>query len=252
MGWTIECRDRRGRLACSWASLALCMTLLAAGCGGDSEPENVVQPPQPSAGDSGSGLKNSPGGLELPPGEIPAEAVETSPSPEGGLEMPKDIDVPENAGAANNGAEIQYGTWEEIEKLARSTGRITVVDLWSLSCDPCLKEFPGLVRLHKDHGDKVQCIAVDLDFDGRKSRPPEHYEERVVAFLKSVGAAGFPTYISSTPSDDVFSTADLISIPAVLIFDAKGEIAMKFVDAGDTVGFTYEKDIIPFVQKIQG
>ncbi len=74
----------------------------------------------------------------------------------------------------------------------------------------------------------------------------------MVAFLDSVGATGFPTYISSTPSDDVFTSAELISIPAVLVFDADGKIARKFVDAGDTLGFTYEKDVIPFVTKSSG
>jgi hypothetical protein len=108
------------------------------------------------------------------------------------------------------------------------------------------------VSLHDRLGSKVQCIAVDLDFDGRQSRPPEYYEDQVVAFLESVGAAGFPMYISTTPSDDVFTDAELPSIPAVLIFDGEGNLAKVFVDAGESAGFTYEKDVVPFVKKLIG
>ncbi len=163
--------------------------------------------------------------------------------------MPKDVVVPDDAGASSSPS-IEYGTWEQIESLARSSGRVTVVDLWSLACEPCLKEFPGLVRLHQTKGSSVQCIAVDLDFDGRKSRPPEYYEKQVLDFLGSVGADGFPTYISRTPSDDVFAANKLASIPAVMVFDADGEIAKVFVDAGESAGFTYEQDIVPLVTKL--
>ena len=89
--------------------------------------------------------------------------------------MPADAKVPEDAGA-NQSAPVQYGTWQEIEKFVTSTGKITVVDLWSLSCEPCLKEFPGLVRLHQEHGETITCVGVDLDYVGRKTRPPEYYE----------------------------------------------------------------------------
>ncbi len=169
--------------------------------------------------------------------------------------MPTEINAPGNApqveSGASSGRTIQYGTWEEIQQQVRSSGRITVVDLWSLSCEPCLKEFPGLVRLHQSHGSSIQCVAVDLDFDGRKSRPPEYYEPRVSEFLDRVGA-DFTTYISRTPSDDVFAVTQLDSIPAVLIYDDQGKIVKVFADAGDTVGFTYDKDIIPLVTKLAG
>jgi thiol-disulfide isomerase/thioredoxin len=134
--------------------------------------------------------------------------------------------------------------------LARTSGRVTVVDLWSLACEPCLKEFPGLVRLHQTMGSSVQCIAVDVDFDGRTSRPPEHYEDRVTSFLEGVGASGFPSFICRTPSDDVFAAANLASIPAVLIFSAEGEVSKVFVDAGDTAGFTYQNDVLPWVSDL--
>jgi hypothetical protein len=106
--------------------------------------------------------------------------------------------------------------------------------------------------LHQTLGSSVQCIAVDLDYDGRKSRPPEHYEDQVVSFLRGVGASGFPVYISTTPSDDVFAATRLDSIPAVLIYNTEGELTKAFVDTGETAGFTYQDDVIPWVTKLSG
>ena len=39
---------------------------------------------------------------------------------------------------------------------------------------------------------------------------------------------------------------------AARIIDATGKLVKAFVDAGETAGFTYEKDIIPFVTKLAG
>lgn len=224
--------------------------VLVVGCG---EPDPVesptVTPPEREVLETEEPESTTPpGSLELPPGDIPnATGDSESSAKEGGLEMPA---VPAPQSGANLDP-VRYGTWEEIEQAVTSSGRVTVVDLWSLSCEPCLKEFPGLVRLHKTFGDSVQCVSVDIDFDGRKTRPPEHYEERVQAFLKDVGAE-FTTYISRTPSDDVYAATQLDSIPAVLIYGKDGKIVQVFADSGDTIGFTYDKDVIPLVTKIAG
>ena len=227
------------------------------GCGRSESPGSaVVPPPGPVAGESrdppNAEPPNSepPGGIELPQGSIPTPAVDDAPKSQG-LEMPKGVDAPSDAGASVQ-PKVKYGTWDEIQAVAKTSGRITVVDLWSLACEPCLREFPGLVHLHKTLGSSVQCIAVDMDFDGRKSRPPEHYEQQVIDFLGSVGAYDFPTYISRTPSDDVYAATKLASIPAVLVYDADGKLVKAFVDTGETVGFTYERDVIPYITRLAG
>jgi len=233
-------------------------------------PASVISPATPSAVDStssGAEVDASDSEPQVPPGklELPSGYDPNQPAPEsddasdksGGIELPADVEIPAESPAGESSAtqprpQVRYATWDEINQIAKSAGRITVVDLWSLSCEPCLKEFPGLVELHRSMGESVQCIAVDVDYDGRQSRPPEYYQERVNAFLDSVKASGFPAYISKTPSDDVFAITKLISIPAVLIYDAKGEVVKVFVDAGDSTGFTYEKDVVPFVKSLAG
>lgn len=245
-------RTLGGTLTLSLSLLAAGLSIAAlVGCSGsDSSESVVVQPPTPSASEADSSItREPPGGIEMPPGDIPPTSADTPPTQ--GIELPETVQLPADTGASTRPT-VEYGTWDEIQAVARSSGRITVVDLWSLSCEPCLREFPGLVRLHQALGSSVQCIAVDLDFEGRKARPPEYYEERVVNFLEGVGATGFPTYISQTSSEDVFAAAQVVSIPAVLIYDAEGEIVKVFVDAGDSLGFSYDKDIIPLVTKLAG
>ena len=243
-----------------WATCCIACTALWVGCGGSAPEEStVVTPPDPVASDAATPADPSdpPGGLVLPPGEIPDEApaedspAENPPAKSGGCEMPQTTEVPPADSAAIGSPDVRYASWEDIEQHVRSTGMITVVDLWSLSCEPCLKEFPGLVELHNSFGARVQCVAVNMDFDGRKSRPPEYYQPRVADFLASVGAE-FTTFISNTPSEDIYAATQLDSIPAVLIYDQAGKIVQVFADAGETIGFTYEKDITPLVAKLAG
>lgn len=231
--------------------------LLLVGCGGsDPDAPTVVTPPgpQPKEDVSSDPPGDPPGGLVMPSGEIPDTESDQDPSPaqpSGGFEMPKEVTPPADDAAVAEPPSIKFASWEEIEQQVTTTGKVTVVDLWSLACEPCLKEFPGLVRLHRQYGDTVACVAVDLDYDGRKTRPPEYYQPRVADFLRSVGA-DFTTYISSTPNDEIYAATDIDAIPAVLVYDQQGEIVKVFADTGETQGFTYDEDIIPLVAKMAG
>jgi len=266
--------------AYSQSVMAILLIALLVGCGGQQAevPEDINTPGESIAseaaspniqntnteasGSSSEGAvgadqepKSPPGTLELPSDfESNPSATEGDSTGEksGGIELPPDVDISVDASSADASSSVKFATWQEIDQFAKSAGRITVIDLWSLACEPCLEEFPGLVKLHQTMGDSVQCVAVDVDYDGRKSRPPEYYQKRIVDFLKSVKASGFPTYISKTPSDDVFKTTKLISIPAVMIYDAQGEVVKVFVDTGEENAFTYEKDVVPFVKSLAG
>ncbi len=250
------------------------ITLVFAGCGGSkpadvtldrtSGPGKVGQTPAVGEEDEASSAPiEPPGTMEMPTDLTPAPSPST-PKATGGFEMPEQVSPNDAVSSSSqstsnigNDTDVKYATWDQILKTAKSGNRITVVDLWSLSCEPCLKEFPELVRLHQASGepatssDSVQCIAVNLDFDGRKSRPPQYYETQVASFLQSVGAEGFPTFICQTPSDEVFTAADIDSIPTVMIFSADGKLVKVFVDAGETQGFTYKKDVLPLLESLR-
>jgi thiol-disulfide isomerase/thioredoxin len=116
--------------------------------------------------------------------------------------------------------------------------KVTVVDFWSTSCPPCMKEFPGLVALAEKNPD-VACIAVSIDFEGGKGKKPQNVFDKVLGFLKEQKAAKVHNILSGTQSDDVLADAELDlggSIPVVIVYAKDGSIVKKFTEAEP---FTY-------------
>lgn len=199
----------------------------------------------PSAADEQTGSD-----IALPPSDLPEDS-DDSKSPGSGFRMP-DVNVPPpESGASSVPPEIRFATWDDVQATIGQGGRVTVVDLWALSCGPCLKEFPGLVQLHRELGDSVRCIGFDVDYDGRATRPPESYRADISAFLSSVNA-NFENYISRTPNEGVFDAVGIGSIPAVLVYDGEGKLVKRFADVGETAGFTYDNNVIPLVRQLAG
>ena len=156
-----------------------------------------------------------------------------------------------NVPLEDNSVVLELSSWEEILHAAKTAGRPVVLDVWSLSCDPCLREYPGLVKLHEDYGDRLQCISANIEFDGRKSKPPASYFTSVHRFLRAQGST-LKNLLCTTPSDDVYAALEIDSIPAVILFDAQGNEVQRFVDAGETIGFTYQTHVNPAVAKLLG
>ncbi|MGB9623384.1 MAG: redoxin domain-containing protein [Phycisphaerae bacterium] len=49
-------------------------------------------------------------------------------------------------------------------KLEEYRGRIVLLDFWSTSCGPCLRELPGLIRAYDEHhGEGFEVIGICLD-----------------------------------------------------------------------------------------
>jgi thiol-disulfide isomerase/thioredoxin len=267
--------------------VVMLLAALIIGCGRSPDTPADSDPVGPRRTDSGDPLPlgetrgpraseetgDPPGTLVLPDDFNPESQTPLTPvtpdaqSPQRGFEMPavpEGVQAPEQTpnqtrGAGTTGAappaegaddvSLTAAPWNEIAQTVSSTGQVTVVDVWSLGCEPCLQEFPGLVAIHRDLGERVACISVNVDFDGRRTRPPESYRPRVEGFLASVDAA-FPNYLSETPSEEVFAELDIVSIPAVLIYDAEGNLIRRFIDAGEDAGFTYADNVRPFVQQL--
>jgi thiol-disulfide isomerase/thioredoxin len=117
--------------------------------------------------------------------------------------------------------------YDGLKKLIAShKGKVVVMDCWSTSCAPCIKEFPKLVALHKQYGPKkLACISLSFDYDGsdkiEEVRPP------VLAFLERQKAT-FDNVLSSTPSDELSKKLEIPAIPAVFVYDHNGKVAKRF------------------------
>ena len=131
------------------------------------------------------------------------------------------------------------GLMEEVE---RHRGKPVVLDCWSTSCPPCVKEFPGLVKLAATHGDRVQCLSLCFDYDGVGT--PDELVPPVREFLEQVGAGRIVNMLSSEEADSLYPKLDLVSVPAIMIWKPDGALAIRYDDdmAARDLGraFTYD------------
>lgn len=174
----------------------------------------------------------------------PAESGDMTSAPGGQSETPE---TPSEDPAVG----LKTLDWKAARALVDAhRGKIVVMDLWATYCPPCVQEFPGLVKLHREHGDQVVCISVSLDYQGFEDEPVESCRERVLTFLKKMNAQ-FENILLSTDSETVLvKEIGTGSIPVVYVFDRNGEKAAEFPDPNNPDEFTYEGHIIPVVEKL--
>ncbi len=156
----------------------------------------------------------------------------------------------ENKSAASEAEKVtvEILDWDGIEQwVASQKGKVVVLDLWALTCPPCRKEFPGLVQLHNDLGDRVSCASVSLDYEGLPKKPVEAYQANVLEFLQQKQAT-LKNFLCRDESDAIYNRLKLGSIPAVYVYNQQGKLARRFADPQDGEEHTYADDIRPFVE----
>lgn len=128
-----------------------------------------------------------------------------------------------------------------MREVARHHGKVVVLDCWSTSCPPCVREFPGLVRLAAAHPGDVVCLSLALDYDG--IRPVDEALPPVKSFLEKVDAHDVINMIATEESDAMHRKLDLAGVPAVFVWRPDGTLATRFDDdsAASSLGrpFTY-------------
>jgi len=148
---------------------------------------------------------------------------------------------------------LKIADWRYVEQLITDQqGKIVVVDLWSTSCPPCLREFPDLVSLQNQFPQEVVCVSFNCDYFGGKNYPPEYYREPVEKFLTK-HKAYMTNLISNVPAEELFPTLDLAAMPATYVYDRQGKLAKRFDNERREYGkegYTYQRDVIPFVKSL--
>lgn len=124
-----------------------------------------------------------------------------------------------------------------IEQLIDShRGKIVVVDAWSTSCPPCIKEFPNLVALDRRYGpDRVACVSLNLDYDGVGE--PADVRPKVLEFLRKQKAT-FDNVLCRLEAQQQLQALGVYSLPAVFVYDRSGQLVKKF-DTSSGEEFTY-------------
>jgi len=162
-------------------------------------------------------------------------------------------DKPGKAAAAREKVSVKIADWDQALKAVEAhKGKVVVLDAWSTSCPPCMKEFPNLVKMHQKYGGKeVVCMSIACDYAGIKNKPPEFYRERVEKFLDKQGAT-FENLLASVPSEELFDKMGISSIPAVYVFGRDGKLVKRFDNEQaktEEENFTYA-DVTKLVEEL--
>lgn len=155
---------------------------------------------------------------------------------------------------ADEGISARVASWESTEQLiADQAGKVVVVDLWSTSCVPCIREFPNLVALQQQHPQELVCISFNLDYIGLPKEPPEFVRDKYVMPILEQHEARLINVVSSDPDEKVYEKLNLAAIPAVYVYDRGGELRKRFDNeeaATPEDEFTYQKNVIPLVEEL--
>jgi thiol-disulfide isomerase/thioredoxin len=144
--------------------------------------------------------------------------------------------------------QLDIVTLEELQTfLAKDNDALLVCDFWSTSCQPCMKEFPNLVSLHKKYGDQIRCVSVSLDFEGLANFPIEKCHEEALQFLKQQQAT-FKNVIVSEDNLEVLDQLGAASIPFVDVY-RNGKLLKRFTET-ENVSFGYEQQVVPFIEDL--
>jgi thiol-disulfide isomerase/thioredoxin len=200
-----------------------------------------------------------------PPGTIPtnssassspavAEPVRDAASEEG---MPTTSVVTDTTGNAasvpmSDAVSVEMVDYEGLlQQVKKLTGKIVVVDVWSTSCPPCMREYPHLVQLSQRWPEQVACVSLNVDYIGIKSKPADSYLPKVKGFLEKEKSVAVKNLMSTEADSDVFEHLKIDSIPAVLLYAADGTLLKTFSEAnsGDD-GLTYAGDVIPAIEML--
>lgn len=111
---------------------------------------------------------------------------------------------------------VSYQQW--LEELAALRGRIVVVDFWATWCVPCLERFPHMVQLERRYGPQgVTFVSLSLD---------DREDAEAIAFAREFlteQKATFANYLLDEIVTEGFVKLDLLTVPAVYIYDPTGK-----------------------------
>lgn len=114
------------------------------------------------------------------------------------------------------------------------SGKTYIVEFWATWCGPCIRAFPHISELQKEHADELTVIGVNI-WDRKKDRATGEYTEtmpdmisRINEFVDGQGAKmGYTVAIEETDkmADNWMRAAGRNGIPSAFIVDGAGMIA---------------------------
>ncbi|MBS1838087.1 MAG: TlpA family protein disulfide reductase [Actinobacteria bacterium] len=97
------------------------------------------------------------------------------------------------------------------QSLSELRGKPVVLNFWSSTCAPCLKEMPDLQRVSTDHAAKVAVIGVDVT-------------DTANAGKDMVAKTGVTYPNARDPQAEIFAAFGGTALPRTVLIDAKGKV----------------------------
>jgi thiol-disulfide isomerase/thioredoxin len=115
---------------------------------------------------------------------------------------------------------LRPATAAQVLQAARAPGaKAALINVWATWCQPCVEEFPDLVRLHRAYADRgLRLVLVSADFEDER--------DAVLEFLKKQEAS-FPSYLKDQKDEDFIDGIDARwsgALPASFVVDRSGAI----------------------------
>ncbi|MCE9607568.1 MAG: TlpA family protein disulfide reductase [Planctomycetia bacterium] len=171
-------------------------------------------------------------GCDAPPGKVAAAGGSggSNASAGSGSSAQKAAPAPSASAApvaAAADVKLVLKNFDEVQALiASKKGKLVIVDAWSTYCEPCMKEFPGLVGLHKKYGpEKLACISLCTNYSGLGK--PEEELEGPLEFLKKQGAT-FDNILSTDEDEKLYKKLKIASVPCIFVYDREGKLLKTF------------------------
>ena len=130
---------------------------------------------------------------------------------------------------------LQVVALEDVNAIIAETAerdKVLVIDFWATWCVPCVEMFPALHEGLVARGDAVRAVTVTLDDPSR--------EPAAIEFLVEHDAL-HDAYIFKNDSAEQQALADglgekwdSLAVPAILVFDAKGNLVGEYLEGGST------------------
>lgn len=177
--------------------------------------------------------------IAINPGIVGGHGMEGNPYNQGNINGAQDNPIygghPMGPEAKNPvaGKQIEFKTMDiddnKVDNSIFGEQQLTLLNIWSIQCPPCIDELPELEKIANDYKGKVSVVGIvdDTDMGGVKE------------VLKKKGV----TYTNIKPDkglQDVMNQFDFI--PVTLIVNNEGKVLEKFV-AGSS-DYEYFKSII--------
>jgi thiol-disulfide isomerase/thioredoxin len=95
--------------------------------------------------------------------------------------------------------------------LADLVGKPVVINFWASSCAPCLKEMPAFQRVHRELGDRVEMLGVDVS-------------EAQAPGQKMIDRTGVTYPQARDPQGQMVKAYGGVTLPHTVVIDSKGDV----------------------------